>query len=398
MPFKVGVIGAGRMGVSLAHLNGLVGLETVLKVRPGAGRLARARDALAASHAREVQRGRQTEDEAQTALARVRITQDYPDLAQSEIVIEAIHEDVMSKRRVLAEAEALVEAECVFASSTSSIPARMLAEGLRRPDRMIVTHYIWPAHQRTMVEMAVPDFVDSRAVRRIHTLLKCQGKTAFIVPDRPGFVTTRALLAYLSESIYLVRDGASPTKVDGELEAFGWPMGPCRLMDTLGLRNAGGLHGFLRPFQGVRLDGLALLEPGIRSGYLGHPSGQGFYRRGESGWTVNQAMVDLIRSPGSMMPTDEEIVDRTVGMMLNELAHCIAEGVIPDWRTAGCAIDGAFDFPSQRGGLLGYLTQIGVQQLRARLLRFEETLGPRFSSPDLARLPMEAGGGVDGFV
>lgn len=389
---KIGVVGAGRMGISLVHLNSSIGLETVLIGRPDPAHLARARDSVTASYAREVRRGRQTEAEADAGLARVRVTADYDALADCDAVIEAVYEALEPKREVLARVEAVISPSCVCLSTTSTIPAGMLGANLQRPGRLIVTHYIWPAHRRQLVEMAVPPGVETESLEKTLALLRLQKKKPVRVRDAPGFVVTRVLLAYWSEIVYLVRDGASPQLIDRALEGFGWPMGPCRMMDTVGIRTCTDAHAFVRPFLSDRIDGLGLLAPIVEAGYVGHRTGNGFYTHAPRGWRLNQAAFDLIRLHGHPAPGEEESVARSMGMLLNEAAHCVAENVAPDWKTVAEAIDMAFDFPQRQGGMLGYLDRIGLTELGARCARWERTLGPRFCTPDLAALPFEGRG------
>lgn len=378
---KIGIVGAGRMGVSLAHLNSSIELETVVKVRPDAAALARAREAITGSYLREVKRGRHTEAEAAAALARLRITGDYADLADCDVVIESVYEDVGAKREVVAAVQEVLGPKGILASATSSIPASALAEGMRRPGRVIVTHYIWPAHRTRLVEMAVPPFAEPDAVQGIHALLERQGKIAVTVQDRPGFLVTRILAAYWSEVVYLVQEGVSPDQIDRALEAFGWPMGPCRMMDTVGFANMPSGYGFLRPYLGERIGGLALLGPAVEAGYVGYRAGRGFYIHDANGWRPNTAMLDIIRSPGHPPPTDEEIVARTMGMIVCEAMHALAEGVVPDWETVAFVIDTAFAFPQQQGGLLGYVKHIGLENWLARFEQWQRLYGPRFRAP-----------------
>ncbi len=378
---KIGIVGAGRMGVSLAHLNSSIGLETVVKVKPGAAALARAQQAIAGSYMREVKRGHHTEAEAAAALARICITGDYADLADCPVVIESVYEDVAAKRQVVAEVQEVLGPQGIVASATSSIPATMLAEGMPFPGRVIVTHYIWPAHRTRLVEMALPPFAQPDAVQGIHALLERQGKTTITVQDRPGFLTTRILVAYWSEVAVLIQEGAWPDQIDRALEAFGWPMGPCRMMDTVGFANMPSGYSFLRPYLGERVAGLALLQPAVEAGYVGYRAGQGFYIHEESGWRPNTAMLDLIRLPGHPPPTDDEIVERTMGMIVCEAFHALAEGVVPDWDTVAFAINSAFAFPRQQGGLLGYLNRIGLENWPARFEQWQRVYGTRFRIP-----------------
>lgn len=377
------------MGVSLAHLNSTVGLDTVLVGRPNSEHLHRAHETVAASYAREVRRGRQTQAEAESGMARLEVSGDFAALADCDAVFESVYEILDSKRQIMAEIEAITAPRCVHLSTTSSIPAAMLAAELARPGRVIVTHYIWPAHRRNLVEMTAPDFVESDAMERALALLRRQGKQPFLVKDTPGFVITRVLTAYWSEVLYLVRDGATPHRIDAALEDFGWPMGPCRLMDTVGIRTCTDAYAFLRPFLSERMDGLQLLLPVAEAGYIGSQAGKGFYIHEGPLWKPNQTMSEMIRSSSQEPPSEEECVDRTMGMMLNEAAFCIAEDVASDWKTMGEAIDEAFDFPKKQGGFKGYFDRLGVSELGNRLARWEQDLGSRFRSPDWAALPLE---------
>lgn len=379
---KIGIVGAGRMGVSLAHLNSSIGLETIVKVKPDAAALARAREAITGSYLREVRRGRHTEAEAAAALARIHITGDYADIADCDVVIESVYEEVGAKREVVAAVQDVLGPRGIVASATSSIPAAMLAEGMPYPGRVIVTHYIWPAHRTQLVEMALPPLADADAVRGIQALLERQGKTTITVQDRPGFLTTRILVAYWSEVVVLVREGALPDQIDRALEAFGWPMGPCRMMDTVGFANMPSGYAFLRPYLGERIAGLALMQPAVEAGYVGHRAGQGFYIHDEAGWRPNTAMLDLIRLPGHPQPTDDEIVNRTMGMIVCEAMHALAEGVVSDWETLAFAIDTAFAFPQQQGGLLGYVKRVGLENWLVRFAQWQHVYGPRFRPPE----------------
>jgi 3-hydroxyacyl-CoA dehydrogenase len=384
---KVGVVGAGRMGISLAHLNTGLGLDTVVVGRPDPGRLARARDTLVESHAREVRRGRQTADAADAAMARVHFSGDFGALADCDVVIEAVYEELETKRQVLAAAEARMGPECVYLSATSSIPAGMLGAQARRPGRVIVAHYIWPAHRRRLVEMAVPDGVEPQALERAMALMARQGKRPLLVRDTPGFFVSRVLAAYWSECFYLVQDGAPPEQIDRVLEAFGWPMGPCRMMDTVGMGNLATGYRFLLPFLTERMAGLQIVFAVAEAGLLGYHARRGFYLHERDGWVPNPAMFELLRVCDRPAPSDEAIVERSTAMILNECAYCIADGVAADWKLAGELIDGAFDFP--HGGVLSYLGRVGIQGLRADLARLERALGPRFRAPDLADLPLD---------
>src|SRR5579875_155013 len=228
----VAVIGAGTLGVSVTHAALAAGSPTHLVVRPTPGRADRARQQVAASISREVASHRLTETAADRMLKSLTVVSDLDVVASAEVVIESIHEDLADKRALLHDIEAVAASQCPILSTTSTIAASELGVGAQRPSRIAVAHYIWPAHRIPVVEVSLPVGVDSHTVAMLDRLLVAQGKKQLRVLDRPGFFLTRALFAYWNETVALIQAGLAADVIDRELERFGWPIGPCRLMDA----------------------------------------------------------------------------------------------------------------------------------------------------------------------
>lgn len=377
----VGVIGAGVMGASIAHLTSSVGVETVIKVRARPGAIEQAWQTMRASYAREVEAGRASPAEAETALARIHITDDYADLGRAgcEIVIESVPEDLAIKHEVLQAVEAATPDGCVFASNTSSLPMAWLARPSKRPDRVVGMHYFWPAHRQPLLEIsALPDTAPE-ALERVRALGRQQGRVELLVRDSPGFLTTRALMPYLSEAVLLVGQGISVDQVDAALEAFGWRMGPFRLMDAVGVETIALAHDCLRPFLGERIVGLERLWPLVRAGYAGRRTGAGFYTYGPEGRCPNPVAHEMLRTDSeTCAPEPDELVHRPVWMMVHEAALCVAEGVVASWEEADLGVNLGLGFPMCQGGLLAYRQRIGDEAMRCQFALWERRYGPRF--------------------
>ncbi len=349
----VGVVGGGTLGITVAHAALAAGSPVVLLVRDrvgdGAAVLSR-RNAIADSLQREVGRGAIAGPAAATLLDALRVTTDPVELAGLGVVVEAVPEDLATKQAVLAELEDHVSPTCLVASATSGIPAAWLAARARHPERIVVAHYVWPAHRMPLVEVALHHRTSADARAALDGLLRSQGKTAVRVTDRPGFLITRALLAYWDEAVRLVAGGLEPTAVDQALEVFGFPLGPLRMMDRAGLTTAAAVHEQLLSADGHLFTALSRLRAVTNAGL------PGFYAHTAAGRTPIPAAAAALRGVVPSLGrysamSAETIVDRVVGALGREVDHAVRDGVVASWSEAGRAIDLAYGFPLRHGGL-----------------------------------------------
>jgi len=399
-PSCIGVVGAGILGRTVAVLTATTAARTVLLVRPLPGRARVVALALRRDLAREVAAGKLDADQAERAAESVTVTDDPGALAPCDAVIESLVEDVQVKRAALARIEAEVGADCLVTSTTSSLPVHVLGHGARHPERIAVTHYVWPAQRRPLVEVVAPAGLTGQARERLFAMLRAQGKAWVLVADRPGFLITRVLYAYWSEVVSLLVEGALPSEIDDAVESFGWPMGPCRVMDLTGLRSVVGIHRHVGPHLDGRTAAVDLLAALPAMGLTGFESGHGLYRYVDGLRFDDRSALHLLRAHGEgtdRRGTDRrgadrglpaDAVDRLMGALVNETARCLEDGVVPDWPTAATAIDEALGFPGARGGLLGHLSGEGPHRLHERLAGWARAHGPRFApSPALLAHP-----------
>ncbi|AUX38582.1 MULTISPECIES: 3-hydroxyacyl-CoA dehydrogenase family protein [Sorangium] len=370
------IVGVGTLGATVAQLALSTGLKVLMVVRPGDEKKILASEMLDEWLRREVFCGRMSSEAAVRARSLARITSSFEALHDCDVVLESVAEDLLYKRAILANIEASVRPDCLIASTTSSLPAAWIAAETAHPERVAVAHYVWPAHRIPLVEVAFSTQTAQAHKDRLHELLRRQGKMWVEVKDKPGFLTTRVLFGYWSETLELVREGVSPTDIDRAMEEFGWPMGPCRVMDGAGLETILRVQKCVAPFLGGRIDGLARIGTLVAAGHVGGRSRSGFYVHDADGTRPNDAVIELSNIRLSEAPTD--IVDRLMGAMLNEAAHCIAEGIVASWEEASFAVDYAFRFPARRGGMLGYLRSVRPTEVVARLEFLCAKHGPRF--------------------
>ncbi|QFZ16605.1 3-hydroxyacyl-CoA dehydrogenase family protein [Saccharothrix syringae] len=268
------VIGGGTMGAGIAHLL-LAGGHDVVLVEAGADRVLAARRAVEASLARAADRGR-LDGVPGELLERLTVVERLEPVA-AELVVEAVPEDVGLKRRVLAAAASACP-DAVLASNTSSLSISALAEGLPG-ERVLGMHFFNPVPVQQLVELVHHDGVSPEVVAKARAWAEELGKTVIEVRDAPGFATSRLGVAVGMEAIRMLEEGvASAEDIDtGMRLGYGWPMGPLRLTDLVGLDVRLAIAEHLAAELGPRFAPPALLREKVAAGHLGRKTGQGFF-------------------------------------------------------------------------------------------------------------------------
>jgi len=382
---RCGLVGAGTVGAGIARVLADLG-ATVVVVAPRRGGLQRAAGMLERAYESDVRRGRITALEARDRLSRMHLTASYADLAGVECVIESVVENLQTKHAVLAAVEAGVSPACIIASNTSAIPISRIAAAAAWPDRVIGAHYFWPAYRYRLVEIIPGEATSTLTLHRTQAMVDWQGKVPLIVGDCPGFFTTRILLVYLNEAIALVTEGAAIDAVDDAMEAFGWAMGPFRLMDAVGIEIFRGVYDAVSPHLGERVAYLRRLWPVLDAGHHGsrRDGAKGFYRDRDGG-AVDPRIYSLIGRNGAHSPSPAELSTRPIWQMINEIGHCLAEEVVASADDADRGAALGLGWP-QQGGPLAYAQQAGLDAIVETLQTWALRHGPRFlPSPPLLR-------------
>jgi 3-hydroxyacyl-CoA dehydrogenase / enoyl-CoA hydratase / 3-hydroxybutyryl-CoA epimerase len=392
---RIGVVGAGTIGSGIARL--LADLDAaVVVVAPRPGGVERAADALRQSYGSDVERGRLGPAEADVRLCNIHFTPSYSDLAGVECVIESVVEDVQTKREVLTAIEDVVAPDCIIATNTASIPIARIAAAAIRRDRVIGTRYFWPAHRYRLIEIACSRATSARTLHRTLDLALWQGKVPLIVRDSPGFFTARVLLVYLNEAIALVAEGASIDAVDRAMTDFGWPMGPFRLMDAVGVEILRGVHDSVSRHLGARVAHVPRLWPLLRAGHLGHgcrrAGAKGFYRDPD-GRVVDERIYPLIPRDAKKAPSPVDIATRPIWQMINEIGHCLAERIVSSPGDADLGAILGLGWPQWQGGPIEFARRVGLDHIGGDLRRWTEQHGSRFVPGDFLLQSISIGAG-----
>jgi len=273
----VGVIGAGTMGIGIAHSFMTSGIQTTL-VEPDDGRREQAAARLAAVLADGVRRGRLTPDQQDAAGARLRLAGAVAELPTGlDLIVEAVPERADLKAEVLRAAEA--REPLALGSNTSSISINELAATLSRPAAFLGVHYFNPVWAKRLVELVVGAATAPALVERVRALLAQTSKDAIVVADTPGFASSRLGVLLGLEAIRMLEAGvASAADIDRAMtEGYGHPMGPLRLTDLIGLDVRLDIAAYLERAYGERFAAPELLRTLVRNGDLGQKTGKGFY-------------------------------------------------------------------------------------------------------------------------
>ena len=276
---KLGVVGLGAMGAGIAQLGIEAGLETIgRELDEERGEAARAR--IAHFLTRKVEKGRLAAEARDTALARLEVTTELADLAGCDVVIEAAFEELGVKQELFRQLEPVVRADAILATNTSALSVTEIAAVLDRPERAVGMHFFNPAPLMPLVEIVRAERTSAETFESAFALGERLGKTPIRCSDTPGFVVNRVLIPLLNDCVRVLDEtGVTPEDLDtGMTRGAGWPMGPCALLDLVGLdvhvHASEALYAKLRE---PRMAPPPRLVRMAQAGKLGRKTGEGFY-------------------------------------------------------------------------------------------------------------------------
>ncbi len=276
---RVGVVGLGQMGAGIAQVLLEGGCEVVGRDIDDAA-LERARARIEGGLARRVEKGQRSEDERRGALERLTLVSELGGLAGCQLVIEAIVEDIGAKRQLFAALDAICDEHAILASNTSAISITAIAAGSRRPERCLGLHFFNPAPLMPLVEVVRAEHTDDASYAAAYELIVACGKQAVRCNDTPGFVVNRLLIPLINDAVRALDEiGIEPAEIDLAMtNGAGWPMGPFRLIDLIGVDVH--VHAAEALYAAVgepRMAPPPRLRRMLAAGLLGRKTGRGFY-------------------------------------------------------------------------------------------------------------------------
>ncbi|MCA3072703.1 MAG: 3-hydroxyacyl-CoA dehydrogenase family protein [Rhodocyclaceae bacterium] len=275
----VGIAGSGTMGAGIAIVAARAGFRTIVYDTRQAA-LDRARKQTEGFFAKSVQRGKLTQAEVDAILARLEGTTEIGAMAECDIVIEAVFEDLQTKHAVLQQLDSVCPASTLFASNTSTLAITEIAAGSGRADRVVGMHFCLPAQLMKLVEMSPGIRTSSDTFDAAWAFCKAMGQTPVRTRDNPGFILNYFLVPFNNDAIRLVESGvAQPRDIDLAIKrALGYPMGPLELLDLVGLdTHLLVAEALFASTHEPRAAVPALVRRMIAAGHLGRKTGQGFY-------------------------------------------------------------------------------------------------------------------------
>jgi len=380
---KLGILGAGMMGAGIAYVSAKVGIDVVLLDATQEN----AEKGKAYSQSlldKALSRSKTTQEKRDALLARILPTTRYEDLQGCDLVIEAVFEDRAIKAECTRKAEAVIAADAVFASNTSTLPITGLAQVSSRPANFLGLHFFSPVDKMPLVEIIVGEKTSEETLARGFDYVLQIGKTPIVVNDSRGFYTSRVFATYVMEGLAMLGEGVHPRSIEVAGIKAGMPMPPLALQDEVSLGLS--LHVSDQTRRDVEAEGktytvhpgeAVMRTVGVEHGRLGKKAGKGFYDyqgKEKSLWPE----LTTLYPPQAEQPTQQDLVDRLMFIQANEAARCFEERVVRSVADTNIGSIFGWGFAPHQGGALQFINAMGAQRFVERSRELAQRHGARF--------------------
>ena len=384
---SVGIVGGGTMGAGIAVAALDAGLPVTMIERDEEA-LARGRKNVEKVYDGQVKKGRMTEEGKAAVMARWSGSTQYDALAQVDLVIEAVFEDMGVKKAVFAELDRVCKPGAVLATNTSYLDIDEIAASISRPQDVIGLHFFSPANIMKLLEIVVPAKVSADVVATAFELAKKLKKVPVRAGVCDGFIGNRILAVYGQAAHHMMEDGASPWQIDKALRDFGYPMGPFQVSDLAG----GDIGWATRKRRAATRDPKAryvqIADRLCERGWFGQKTGRGYYLYSEGARVGTpdpevEAIIDAERQRAGVTPrsfSDEEIVRRYLAAMINEGANVVHQKIALRPLDVDVTFVHGYGFPRHRGGPMKYADTVGLPKILADIREFAKE-DPLFWQP-----------------
>ena len=370
---KAAIIGAGTMGGGIAMNFANAGIPvTLLEMRQEA--LDKGLATIRKNYESTVKKGKLTQDKFEQRMALIGGTLDYQAIADADIVIEAVFEDMAAKEAVFRRLDEVMKPGAILASNTSTLDLDKIAAFTKRPQDVIGTHFFSPANIMRLLEIVRGKETARDVLATTMALSKKLKKVGVVSGVCDGFIGNRMVEQYFRQAGFLLEEGALPAQVDQAMEAFGFPMGPFRVSDLAG-NDIGWAIRKRRYVEKPEVIYSRTADLLCEMGRFGQKSGAGWYDYREGDRTphpspvVNDMIVQHSASLGLERRTisDQEIVERLVYALVNEGALILEEGIALRASDIDMVYLTGYGFPQYRGGPMFYADTVGLDKVLARI-------------------------------
>ncbi|MFE1572149.1 3-hydroxyacyl-CoA dehydrogenase NAD-binding domain-containing protein [Comamonas odontotermitis] len=373
----IGVVGGGTMGAGITVAALDAGFPVVMVERDDES-IARGRANVEKVYDGLIAKGRMTAEKKAAIMARYSGSTDYAALAQVDLVIEAVFEEMGVKKAVFAELDKVCKGGAVIATNTSYLDIDAIAASISRPQDVIGLHFFSPANIMKLLEIVVPAKVSADVVATAFELAKRMKKIPVRAGVCDGFIGNRILAVYREAANYLMEDGASPYQIDEAVREFGYPMGPFQVADLAG----GDIGWATRKRKAATRDPKAryvqIADRIAEKGWFGQKTQRGYYLYPQGARTGQQdpevlAIVDAERQRAGVTPrsfSNEEIMRRYMAAMVNEGANVVREGIALRPLDVDVTFLYGYGFPRFRGGPMKWADMVGLDKILADIREF----------------------------
>jgi 3-hydroxyacyl-CoA dehydrogenase/enoyl-CoA hydratase/3-hydroxybutyryl-CoA epimerase len=392
---KLGVLGAGMMGAGIALVSALAGIEVVLidSTQEAADRGKAYSEKYADGG---IKKGRSTPEKKEALLSLITPTTDYSALANCDLIIEAVFEDPGVKAEVTAKAEAVIPADCIYASNTSTLPISGLAKASSRPEQFIGIHFFSPVEKMSLVEIIKGEKTGDRAVAKALDYVRQIRKTPIVVNDARFFYANRCIIPYINEGVRMVGEGVEPALIENAARMLGFPVGPLQLNDETSIDLGVKIAKATKAALGNAYDAGAADEVLFwlfDQGRMGRKSKSGYYAYDEAGKRLGiwPGLRDKYTAEADAQPELIDVQHRLMFSQVLEAVRALEEGVLMDIREGDVGAILGWGFAPWSGGAFSWLDMLGAEYAAERCDQLEAAYGARFKCPALLREMAEKG-------
>ena len=383
---KVGIMGAGMMGAGIALVTAQAGIDVVM-IDQAQDSADKGKAYVASYCDKGIKRKKTTLEQKAALLDRINATTDYADLADCDLIIEAVFEDLGVKAEVTKNVEAVINSDCIFATNTSTLPIADLAKASTRPDQFIGIHFFSPVEKMLLVEIIKGHSTGDRAVAKALDYVRQIRKTPIVVNDARFFYANRCIIPYINEGIRMVKEGIEPALIENAAKLMGMPLGPLQLNDEISIDLGVKIAKATKAAMGDAYDNEDADEVMFwlfNQGRLGRKSAAGFYEYDDRGkrFGIWQGLRDQYKNEETDLDL-LEVQHRLMFAQALEAVRALEEGVLMDVREGDVGAILGWGFAPWSGGPLSWFDMLGSEYAAARCGELEAAYGARFAVPNI---------------